>query len=117
MSEKFGQNPNSNRDSGEINCRENNGGQTNNSGGGNNQNNCVTVSGGTVGSACAFPFRYQGKEYRGCTVADANDGKQWCSIKTDDNGNHIGGQGLWGHCPTPRSNSCPVDLGKSLTLF
>ena len=27
-------------------------------------NDCVTVSGGTVGVKCVFPFKYQGKEYK-----------------------------------------------------
>ena len=67
---------------------------------------CVTVSGGTIGVKCVFPFKYNGKEYQGCTVADVSDGKLWCSTNTDRNGNHIGGGGFWGHCP---SRNCQTD--------
>ena len=66
----------------------------------------MTVSGGTVGVKCVFPFKYNGKEYQGCTVADVSDGKLWCSTSTDRNGNHIGGGGFWGHCPT---RNCQTD--------
>merc|ERR1712008_72908 len=61
---------------------------------------CVTWGGGTIGVKCVFPFKYNGKEYQGCTVADVSDGKLWCSTSTDRNGNHIGGGGFWGHCPS-----------------
>ena len=44
--------------------------------------------------------------YQGCTVADASDGKLWCSTSTDSNGNHIGGRGFWGHCET---RNCQTD--------
>ena len=67
---------------------------------------CVTVSGGTIGVKCVFPFKYINKEYQGCTVAGVSDGKLWCSTNTDRNGNHIGGGGFWGHCP---SRNCQTD--------
>jgi len=82
-------------------------------------NDCVTVSGGTVGVKCVFPFKYQGKEYKGCTVADASDGKLWCSTSTDSNGNHIGGRGFWGHCQTRNcqtdQNGSPIQTGPTPT--
>ena len=34
-------------------------------------NDCVTVSGGTVGVKCVFPFKYQGKQYKvECTIKE-----------------------------------------------
>ena len=59
-----------------------------------------------IGRQCVFPFGYQGKTYNGCTIADAPDNKKWCSVQVDENGNHIGGRGLWGHC----SGDCQTDL-------
>ena len=46
----------------------------------------------------------QDVRYTKCILVDADDGIPWCSTKTDPNGQHIGGQGQWGHCP----DSCPV---------
>ena len=43
-------------------------------------------------------------KYDACILVDADDGKPWCSTKTDNRGQHIGGQGQWGHC----AGSCPV---------
>ena len=47
----------------------------------------------------------QDVRYTKCILVDADDGIPWCSTKTDPNGQHIGGQGQWGHCP----DSCPVE--------
>ena len=47
----------------------------------------------------------QGRIYNGCTIADASDNQLWCSVRVDSRGNHIGGQGLWGHC----APNCPND--------
>jgi len=67
---------------------------------------CVTVGGGRTGSPCVFPFIYKDKTHSGCTLVDADDGKPWCSTLTDGSGNHVGGQGQWGHCP----DDCEVDV-------
>ena len=48
---------------------------------------------------------FQDVKYDACILVDADDGKPWCSTKTDTRGNHIGGQGQWGHC----AGSCPVE--------
>ena len=45
-----------------------------------------------------FPFTYKNVKYTGCTLEDADDGKPWCSTKTDANGEHVGSKGQWGHC-------------------
>ena len=38
--------------------------------------------------------------------SNADDGIPWCSTLTDSEGNHVGGQGKWGHCP----DSCEADV-------
>jgi len=60
---------------------------------------CLTVGGGKTGASCVFPFIYKGVKHNNCILIDADDGKPWCSTKTDQNGKHVGGQGQWGHCP------------------
>ena len=40
---------------------------------------------------CSFPFKFKGKLRRGCITEDDPDDRFWCSTKTDDNFNHIGG--------------------------
>jgi hypothetical protein len=75
---------------------------------GNGNRRCQTVSGGTVGVDCVIPFNYHGKRYNGCTIADASDGKLWCSVEVDSFGNHIGDRGLWGHC----NDFCSTDFSK-----
>ena len=55
-----------------------------------------------------FPFTYKNIKYTGCTLVDADDGKPWCSTLTDSKGDHVGGQGQWGHCDL---RSCTVDDG------
>ena len=65
---------------------------------------CVTVGGGKTGANCVFPFIYQGTKHNNCILIDADDGKPWCSTKTDKNGKHVGGQGEWGHCPSSGCN-------------
>ena len=67
--------------------------------------NCITVGGASSGSPRVLPFIYKDKKHTGCTLVDADDGKPWCSTLTDDSGNHVGGQGKWGHCP----DSCQVE--------
>lgn len=117
MSDKVAESPNGNRVSGAINCNDD-GDDATDGGNGNVPviptplNRCQTISGGTVGVDCVIPWNYQGKQYSGCTIADASDGKLWCSVRVDPNGNHIGGKGLWGHC----NQNCKTDLGRYLRL-
>jgi len=72
---------------------------------------CTTNGGGDSGASCVFPFTYKEKVYRGCILVDADDGIPWCSTLTDSTGQHIGGQGKWGHCPS----SCNTDTDGSVT--
>ena len=67
----------------------------------------MTVGGGDTGANCVFPFMFKGKSYSGCTLADADDGKPWCSTLVDAQGVHVGGQGKWGHC----GQQCTNDAG------
>jgi len=66
---------------------------------------CTTNGGGDSGARCVFPFTYKERTYRGCILVDADDGIPWCSTLTDNTGQHVGGQGKWGHCP----DSCNKD--------
>jgi len=72
---------------------------------------CRTNGGSDAGVQCVFPFTYKEVTYNGCILVDADDGKPWCSTLTDNTGQHVGGQGKWGHCPS----SCPRDSGNSGT--
>jgi hypothetical protein len=56
---------------------------------------------------CIFPFKYGGKTYYGCTTDVDPDQLAWCSTKVNlDTGDHIDGEGHWGHCVSPL---CPAD--------
>jgi len=68
--------------------------------------NCITNGGPDAGSACVFPFIYDGETYNECTIDGAEDGyTPWCSTKTDESGNHIGGNGHYGTC----GYECKID--------
>jgi len=62
------------------------------------EDTCKTVSGPSANQPCVFPFKWNGKTYNNCPVDSDDTNETWCSTKTDSNGNHITGQGLWGHC-------------------
>ena len=70
---------------------------------------------------CQFPFTHEGRTYFGCTsiitnktkTGDFEFGKPWCSTKTDDNHNHITGNGYYGDCL--EENNCPTEA-KSRSL-
>ena len=68
---------------------------------------CRTTSdspGPSQNKPCVFPFKFQGKLRYGCITDADPDGRYWCSTRTDDDLNHITGQGFWGYC---RSRNCP----------
>merc|ERR1712080_62796 len=63
---------------------------------------CVTDSGPAVGAACVFPFTWAGETYTSCTpwiYGGTFQGRNWCSTKTDSEGNHVNGGGNFGYCP------------------
>jgi len=48
---------------------------------------------------CKFPFKYKNQVFNSCTKFDDNSDKAWCSVETDANGIHIGGnKKRWGYC-------------------
>ena len=59
---------------------------------------CKTVGGPSANQPCVFPFKWSGKTYNSCPVDPDDSNETWCSTKTDSEGNHITGQGLWGQC-------------------
>ena len=59
---------------------------------------CRTKSGPSPNQPCIFPFTWNGKTYNGCPIDPEDSSERWCSTKVDSNGNHITGQGNWGHC-------------------
>jgi len=63
---------------------------------------CTTIGGRDPGKQCKFPFRFDGITYNSCTYAGNGAGETaaWCSTKVDSSGNHVGGQGKWGECPS-----------------
>lgn len=80
---------------------------------------CTTVrtSGGTkTPERCKFPFRFKGRIFQSCTDFEDPDGKEWCSVETNSRGNHIQGQGRWGHCDQRKcSNANSNTTPKSVT--
>ena len=69
---------------------------------------CETIAtrGGTRNpEECVFPFRYNGKTYRECTIDQDPDGRRWCSVQVDINGNHVTNRRKWGHC---NGRKCPT---------
>ena len=72
---------------------------------GSKAQSCRTTSDSPSPNApCSFPFKFQGKLRTGCITDTDPDGRLWCSTQTDDNFQHIPGQGFWGYC-SPRN--CP----------
>ncbi|XP_023328399.1 apolipoprotein(a) isoform X2 [Eurytemora carolleeae] len=71
---------------------------------------CRTVSGANNGALCVLPFTHKGITHTKCTLDDADDGKPWCSTLTDGTGQHIGGQGQWGHCIPECSENQGLDI-------
>ena len=63
----------------------------------------MTKSGPSSNQPCIFPFIWYGKTYNGCPIDPDDSSQRWCSTKVDSYGNHITGQGNWGH----RSSICP----------
>ena len=55
---------------------------------------CKTKGGSRINHTCVFPFTYNGVKYSACT--DTDHDAQWCSTKTDSDGNFISDE--WGNC-------------------
>jgi len=59
---------------------------------------CQTIN----GTACQFPFYYNGNEYNACIPGET----PWCATKVDGAGNllHFQGSSAWGYC----ESTCPT---------
>merc|ERR1712110_1340619 len=64
-------------------------------------NPCSTLQ----GTACVFPFTYDGVEYYQCTYK--NSPTTWCATKLDPNGTVIVNN--WGDCANTQTSACPVE--------
>merc|ERR1711874_337624 len=69
---------------------------------------------------CEFPFIFNNETVNFCYPWDDNwrykaqKGKYWCSTKTDENRNHIHGQGYWGFVMTPVDDERTISLSAKL---
>ena len=81
--------------------------------------NCRTTSDSPSPNVpCSFPFKFQGKLRSGCITDTDPDDRFWCSTQTDDNFQHIPGQGFWGYCQTrncPRSSATRTNATSTTT--
>ena len=55
--------------------------------------------------------------YNDCTLDGADDGKPWCSTKTDSYGNHIPGGGHYVHCPMSTTSIPQGEVSSGLHVF
>jgi len=56
-----------------------------------------------TGSACIFPFTFNGVTYVSCAewvYGGEFQGQKWCSTKVDSSGVHVNGEGKYGICGT-----------------
>ena len=50
------------------------------------------------GRECQLPFTFRGTVYTECTREHDQEGRLWCSTRTDERGEHVQSGGHWGHC-------------------
>ena len=68
------------------------------------------VEGGCI---CKFPFTFNGVTHDACTMHGSSDGKPWCSLKVDDEGQHVEGIATKFSC----GKDCPInENGKDYTV-
>ena len=56
------------------------------------------------GKKCQFPFIYKGEKYDACPPDPVDPNENWCSTRTNGDGEHVGGGGHYGFC----GNNCPL---------
>ena len=56
------------------------------------------------GKKCQFPFIYKGEKYEACPPDPEDPNENWCSTRTNEDGEHVGGGGHYGLC----WNNCPL---------
>ena len=74
---------------------------------------CVTVAGPDTHSSCRFPFFYNGRPFRTCTLMDAQTGEPWCPTDLDPSGSYFdyARSGVCGPaCPKPPPNEETIGL-------
>eukprot|EP00095_Tigriopus_kingsejongensis_P003417 maker-scaffold1126_size61158-snap-gene-0.12 protein:Tk03417 transcript:maker-scaffold1126_size61158-snap-gene-0.12-mRNA-1 annotation:"serine protease easter precursor" len=57
-----------------------------------------TIDGTASPEPCIFPFDYDGFHFDSCTAIGDGSDRVWCSVAVNEFGEHITGQGRWGHC-------------------
>ena len=65
---------------------------------------CLTTNDGPAKNVpCIIPFKFLNIQRNGCITDTDRDGRHWCSVKVDENLEHVGGVSNWGYC----QQSCP----------
>ena len=63
----------------------------------NARDGCLTTNDGPAKNVpCIIPFKFLDEERNEC-ITD-KDGRPWCSVKVDENLDHVGGGSNWGYC-------------------
>lgn len=57
-----------------------------------------TIGGTETPEECIFPFKYKNQTFHDCTTFDESDDKEWCSVETDSQGDHMFDLRRWGYC-------------------
>ena len=67
---------------------------------------CLTTNEGPAKNVpCIIPFKFLDIQRNGCITDTDGDGRHWCSIKVDENLEHVVERGSnWGYC----QQSCPL---------
>ena len=66
---------------------------------------CLTTNDGPAKNVpCIIPFKFLDVERNGCIIDTDPDDRHWCSVKVDENLDHVGGGSNWGYC----QQSCPL---------
>eukprot|EP00095_Tigriopus_kingsejongensis_P004780 maker-scaffold77_size404793-snap-gene-2.16 protein:Tk04780 transcript:maker-scaffold77_size404793-snap-gene-2.16-mRNA-1 annotation:"serine protease easter precursor" len=73
-----------------------------------------TESGTPTPQACLFPFIYRGLVYNKCTSDYDPEVKPWCSVRLNSEGEHVSGDGGWGHCDITTCLETPPPDDKSV---
>ena len=77
------------------------------------------------GRECQLPFTFRGTVYTECPREHDQEGRLWCSTRTDERGEHVQSGGHWGHCQescrdrrgdTPGDNEISQKLKSRFTL-
>ena len=69
---------------------------------------CKTISGGSTGKECVFPFKFNGKMYSYCIKSSdqKHKNKLWCPTMLNKKSSEMYSQTHWGWC----SSKCPTKV-------